>query len=411
MRPDRRYFALLVALTLIVPAAAVVVQAGEAGDGGDGGEGDDGGPDLQGEDGPEGDGDGDGDDSDDDGADADDDRSELRREVDDVERKVEVDGHKASVELKREDNATEDKVELTLDTEDAALEVKFEAEEGDAETERKLEATFHVLLEYEDANANGAFDAGEPVASAWLLSDDADADDVDALEDLAPNGTVAWDLPVVTDVASNDGTPGKQISANATFGPDGNATFGLDMRVYGDFALEDDFTLEPTEAKIDIRVDGYPFERNDTALALMLTTEAKTELDEDHDDIDRDQTGVVASDTLGDRVVNLTFTWSDNATVDGASTAVHTTLLEFKEETETEMDAEGNATESKVEKTFALSYARGDAVVHDPVMGVSYSGGETATVGPLPFAGPAAVVAGVVLAALFVARARRWRDG
>lgn len=284
------------------------------------------------------------------------DEHEEEDEEDDEERKVEVevDQGEASIELKRERGEDENKIEMRFESDDARFELKFEAEAGDAETERKLEARFHALVEFVDGDGDGAFDAGEEAASAWSLSED-EAEEFDI--DSARQAT--WEPLAVEDVTV-DGTSGKLIRARASLG--GNGTFGLDIRVFGDFVDVGNSSLEPTEAKVDVVIQDYPFVRNDTRLALFLRTEAKEELELEGDD---DEEGVAAESNVSGLAVVLRFEWADNATVDNATQPVRTTVLESKDEREDE--------EAKEERRFALAYARGANILHDPIAGVSYA--------------------------------------
>lgn len=300
-----------------------------------------------------------------DGRDGDDEDENEDDEGDEDKRKVEVSTDEDGIEIKleRESAAQEDKIEMSFDFEDAEFEVKFEAEVGDNETEMKLEAQFQAVAEYRDANGNGRFDSGEPIVSFWMLSTDGGDEPEGAGE---PAGTVDWQTPSVSDATVGNLT-GKKITAPARLGP--NGTFELRFFVFGDFVDLANSSLKPTSVKIDIEIRNYPFEANDTALALFLKTKAKTEVEveHDHEDLEDDEVGVAASSTLGGEPVSLVFAWKDSATVDGAPMPVATTTLRSK--TETEQD-EGKL-ESKKTDEFALSYARGAVIIHDPEAFVS----------------------------------------
>lgn len=284
---------------------------------------------------------------------------------------------------------------MSFDFEDAEFEVKFEGEVGDNETEMKLEAQFQALAEYRDANGNGRFDPGEPIVSVWMLSTDGGDEPEGAGE---PNGTVEWQTPSVSDVTIGNLT-GKKITAPARLGPSG--LFELRFFVFGDFVNLENSTLKPTSVKIDIEIRDYPFADNDTALALFLKTKAKTEVEveHDHEELEDDEVGVAASSTLGGEPVSLVFTWKDSSTVDGVTKPVATTTLRSK--TETEQDE--NELESKQTDEFALSYARGAVIVHDPEAFVSIESARAGIPGWTLGATLVALVASLVL----VGRLRR----
>ena len=308
---------------------------------------------------------------------------------------VEVDGLEARIELERETNATEDKIELRFDASEGLLEVKYEADTNDTETEQKLRARFHELIEYVDSDGDGAYDSGEEIASAYRLGGGNElADDL--------TGQAAWQPITLSDVTKGNAT-GKKLESRATFGERG--VFGLVFYVFGDFTMLDGTTLQPTETKIDILIQHYPFVRNDTRLGVVLTLKAEEEFEREHEFVDADEEGVASSGTTSDVSFSLVFTWKETARVDGVDTPVRATVLKNSTKVESEVD-EGereSATEQKV--LLVLSYERGDDILHDPTAGVSYQtlSAETRAV---PGPGLMVAAAAVGLAALFARRRR-----
>lgn len=298
---------------------------------------------------------------------------EDRDEPDEVERKVEIetDEEGVSIELERERGESEDVVEMGFEYEDAAFELSYENETEAGSVEAKLEAQFSSLAEYRDGNDNGRYDAGEPVVSAYALGEDSEEDD----ESLPENGTADWGDATVSDV-TRDGKQGKRIDAPAAIGD--NGTFELTFLVFGDFVDLESGPLTPTGAKIDVGIHDYPYRANGTDLALFVETETESEaeIDDDHEAVGDDERGVAASNRLGNLTVDLVFTWKDTARVDGADEPVGTTELSFESENETE----AGETERETERAFALSYARGDDVVHDPKALVATAAADTADV-------------------------------
>lgn len=315
-------------------------------------------------------------------------------DADEVERKVEVetDEEGVSIELEREEGEAEDKVEMGFDYEEADFELGYETETENASAESKLEAQFGALAEYRDENDNGRYDAGEPLVSTWHLGEDADVDD-----DIPEDGTVQWQQATVSDV-SRDGKQGKLINAPADLGDEG--TFELTFLVFGDFVDLGTSSLTPTGAKIDIGIEDYPYQSNETELALFMETETEqeAEVDDEPDEAEDDETGVAASSQVGNRTVELVFTWKDSAQVDGTSEPVETTVLSSEAESETE-DGE---TEQETKREFVLSYGRGDEIVHDPKAQVMVS----SSVSNVPGLGAPLALLGLAGVAL-IARRRR----
>lgn len=310
-----------------------------------------------------------------------DEKNEKGHERDEGDHRVmhfDLDDDKATFRLKRESNGTEDSVKIEFDARHAKLVVKHEEETGENETERKLDARFLALVEFADSDGDGAYDPGEPIASAWSLGEKRrDAK-------VPTNGSVEWGPIGVSDVTSGNAT-GKKLSSRASFGP--NATFGLDLFVYGAFATAGNASLLPTEAKIDIIIQHYPYVRNDTALAVLVDLKSKEEFESD-DDEDEGEDGVGSDGSSGNLTLSLVFTWLETATVDGVERAVQSTVMKSREES----DEDGLSQKARV----ALAYPRGDLIVHDPTVGVQYeTASDSARAVPFPALG--LVVAAAVL--------------
>ncbi len=117
--------------------------------------------------------------------------------------------------------------------------------------------------------------------------------------------------------------------------------------------------VRPTEVKFDVLISSFPFESLDSNLALEV--ELKTEVEPK-----LNFTGAQAElEAIGERYAGY-FRWSKNATVDGETVPVISTVSS----TETEFEILPEV-ELEVERTVILSYPRGDRIVHDPMIGVS----------------------------------------
>lgn len=329
---SRRWLALLVALLLVVPAGATLAQ----------------------QDRNETDEDDDRDDDRDDEAE-DADRDDDEREGDEVERKVEVSRSDSEVvfELEKETDADEEKVKIEFSSEDdPEVKLEFEREAGDdgneSESTFEYKVEFMRLVEYQDND-------GDDVLS--------DADNVTSEVDL---GDADWSIGQVQDISAG-GEDGKKVTVTADLGD--NGTFEVVMYVFGDFAKVNATSLRPTDVKLDFVVDSYPWQADDTRLALDLKTEVKSEREVESGGNDT-SLNVTAEDISG------YFTWADNATVDGQSTPVTSDVYEdeTKSETEQETDEDGTEAEAEVEREqkLTLNYEQGDRIVHDPVLGVQY---------------------------------------
>lgn len=304
-------------------------------------------------------------------------KDEEDEEDDDAEREVSVSVTDSEVEfsLERESAASEDRIEVRFDTSDAGFEVNYEAESGNTELEKELEVWLHQLVEYVDANANGKYDEGEEIVGGWDLS----SSSTERLMD-EDRGEVTWRPLSHMETTSATGVPGHKIEARADFGT--NGVFGLDLYAFGAATRIGDATVGPTEVKIDIIIQNYPYVREGTALAILVETGSSSEFETDHEDVDADEKGLASTSLVGDKMVSLLFTWKETVRVDGVDRPVGTTLFEGSSSSETTT----TQSEQEVEQLIVLSYPRGADILHDPATGVSYA---PATTGSQPATGGA----------------------
>lgn len=311
-------------------------------------------------------------------------------DLDDVEReaKLEISDDEVQIKLERKSGDVEDEVKMVLDADEASMKVEYKSENATAEAESELKVRLRSIVEFADNASNGAYDPGEDEVVQTFSPEDLD-----------------WSIPTPEDVVSTTNVSGVKVVATGAFSEGGNLSFVL--YVYGDFAVVNGTSLRPTDVKIDILVDDFPYARNDTQVALLFKTEQEAKLDSDDDG---DAAGVAASANN----VTAYFTWADEAFVDGALLPVHTTMVESEDKSETTAEE----SKDKAERLFWFAYARGDAINHDPVMGVAAGepttmgagspGGTTTTDGSnaTPGAG-ALLVAGTVALVAIALRRRR----
>ena len=313
--------------------------------------------------------------------------------------KVEISDKEIKVELEQESGDTKSKVKFWMKTEQAHFRLKFEDKNTSEKVKQDLKVELRQLIEYIDGNGNGAYDKGENVIGAWNFGDEGSPIGVQS------NGSVEWEAPTLSDVSSNN-MSGKKMSSRGSFGFDGEATFGVDMYVFGDFTTLGSVSMKPTDVKIDFLIEDFNYSSNDSSLALLIKTKTKQKAERDHSTIKSDEEGLVASSTTDDGTsVGLSFTWKNNATVDGVEMPVHTTTFSG--------DAEQDDGEFEFKNDFALSYARGANILHDPTAGVDYNTQTTTSDGEVDddddkgvpgFTLAVAMISVVVAAAVFPSR-------
>lgn len=272
--------------------------------------------------------------------------------------------------------------QIEFTTNATAFTVSFQRANETGQQVNELTGQLHELAEFEDENENGAYDPDEKVASSYRLSEESE----DVLGG-PENGTVEWENVTVSDASSDDGTRGKVVHAQASFVGTGNpegpvdelvdqapnttredkSTFHVRMYVFDQPTTVNGTEVDPGQVKVSLETDNYPYARNDTRLALGLTAQSDQGLENDT----RAEEGVKANDNIEDIELDLLYTWNATAEVDGSSAPVGTTRLDAP------AGGGGNASEraeNETERAYAISYERGDEIVHDPTTGVRITG-------------------------------------
>ncbi|MFQ5911034.1 MAG: hypothetical protein ACE5IJ_10000 [Thermoplasmata archaeon] len=273
-----------------------------------------------------------------------DDESELEAdESDDFEReerevKIEIEGEEVTIKLESRNAERKDEIKVHFDAREGRMKVSFETEAA-REEEVEMRITFRRLVEFIDSNGDGAFSPlDDDVIQSFLV------EELSLIElNQAP--------------FSRDGVEGRKISVlYALPGPE-DATFGLIFWVFGSFTFVNGIPVAPTEAKIDILINNFPFEEEGSGVAmdLVVKTEFEVETSQELDDIM----------ARGEEYAAF-FQWSSSATVDGDTVPVESQVVRVEVEAEEEED--GGEFEKKVR--LFLSYPQGMEIVHDPKVGI-----------------------------------------
>lgn len=296
---------------------------------------------------------------------------------------VETSEDEATISYDREIGDLSTALEISFTTQDATFEVHANATGEHTQFDKDLKTQLHQLVEFEDENNNGKYDEGEPVVTSYMLSSGSDQ------RVSGPgSGTVEWEDLETTDATAEDGTPGTRIIARGELPPQSaseelpdelpdvggaaenrtNGTVGIDIYVFGAGAVYNGTTLDPSEVKIDFTVKDYPYAQNDTQVALIQETETTSQ---DQAAQPEDGQGVQGTHDVRDVRVGMLYAWSDEAEVDGSDEPVRTTVLE--NETQEKSTGSEDGKEYQVQRAHALTYQRGDLIVHDPRTGVVLS--------------------------------------
>ncbi len=286
------------------------------------------------------------------------------------ERDLHIDVEPYEVELKSvlvDENKVHE-IEVEMDAEDKIV-VKFEFSTHNATAEPEIEVSlvFREIIEFSDDNGNGAFDDGDDEVSSFDLRD-TEYDEIDYFTR-----------------TTDDGETEHVISSQTS-----NGVFKVVMHAVEDFAVIESGVISPSEVKLDLIIEDYPYQESGTQLALLSKLETHLEIEEHHeddsdDDDDEDEVHISSPDA------EAFFSWANNATVDGVVTPVEVTI---------EPDSGG--------KKIYFTYERGDSINHDPKLGVPYltlpsDSGVLAGMGFIPY------LLALVVGSVVVGAAVMWR--
>ena len=177
----------------------------------------------------------------------------------------------------------------------------------------------------------------------------------------------------------------EEIAHERTAGPQGSTEveltvtttdgiFEVRMHISNSVILSEDLILSPYEIKLDFVINDYPYESEDSILALCsIVASANANwnagLPETYDDwrTEVEEDGLYFD--MGDVSEGVGyFSWFKNAQLDGVDTPVETsTLIQFSG---FEWTPEASVTIDI--KYVAFTYGRADSIIHDPKLGFAF---------------------------------------
>jgi len=259
--------------------------------------------------------------SDDDMDEVDDEEEDLNsRDVD-----VEIEDGEVTIESIFRVGEKKDVLKTRVRTDgDLRFEVTFKESENDSETIADLDLRFEELLEYEDLDKDGLFD---PEVDDFIASIE--------FEDLIYD-------PIELDLRETiDGEVERIIRITTTDG-----MFGLVLHAVGDFARLESGLLAPTEVKFDILINDFPFEEDNTALALLFEVSSNQGTGEGLEEEDREILQMPGE-------IPSFLSWSTEVTVDGAARSIGSSVTTEPGEDHTDV---------------IFSYPRGTTIIHEDVV-------------------------------------------
>ncbi len=261
---------------------------------------------------------------------------------------------KMKIELER--NRTRIRSEWGQDDYEDELEILFEIDHGprlrldyennlhSSENELSFDVKIRELIEYRDTNRNGRYDEDDIIIDTYSFE-----------KSNFKNFTYQNQL-------SDDGENINFVSTQTE-----DEVFKMNLYFSGNFSQINNQILSPSEVKIDFIINNYPYEEEDTQLALrtMLNTKHETELEtESFDEVQgfSEDESVLDINSLNNGGF---FSWAENVIVDGIVKPINSTINSQIEETIRENEKISN----KIINIY-FSYPRGTNIVHDPKLGI-----------------------------------------
>ena len=273
-------------------------------------------------------------DDDDDGVD-DDYEDENEREV-----KVEYSDNEIQIESQLKTGDIKDEFQIKVEAgDDLAIKLEYEEETVVDAVETELELEFKVvfksLIEFIDMDGNGIYNTDNDTEIQEYTFEE-------------------FDPIVYAPILQPDNSTLHYLNISTV-----DNVFTAHLFDAGDFMNLSTTVLTPTEVKIDIEINDFPYLNDSSQLAVYTKLETSSEMEED-DETEDEENGYVEEE--GGVVTEMNgfmadFTWAENALIDGTVMSVSTTPIDTDD------------TDSNAEKMYIV-YPRGTHIYHDPKIGM-----------------------------------------
>jgi hypothetical protein len=251
---------------------------------------------------------------------------------------VEQSGNEFQIESTLRNGEVKDQIELQIrpDGEGLGVQLQYKSEAAGSEMELSFEVQFRALVEYVDSNANGVYDSG--------------IDTLVQTKSLNSFDTATYSLLVI------DGANVSYIHVQTTDG-----VFGIHAYIPDEFTMVNGSLVTPTQVKIDIEINGFPYINGSSDLALYMKLSSESDYSvssETEDERSGFSSGEEEVKTTAGGSHTGVFSWVTTADIDGITKDVLTSNIATDD---------GEASEQKM----YLCYPRGNHIYHDPKVGVA----------------------------------------
>ena len=215
------------------------------------------------------------------------------------------------------------------------VKIEYKSEVNSSETKSELKVRVQGLVEFNDTNNNGIFDANDTTLQVYKFDDIGFGALQRSTRDLGAGFTEHI------------------INATTTDG-----VFTMVFHISETFTQSNGVNLKPTSVKIDYIIDHFIYTSNTSLLALDTKVESTSKVEESEDSPDEQDhfaTNEATVKTAGDNTAY--FSWVKTAQVDGVTTDVGVSVYESSDN----------------DQKLYFIYQHGDLIVHDPTVGVQAS--------------------------------------
>ena len=237
--------------------------------------------------------------------------------------------------LRRGTSRDEIEYELSNNTNGFSIETEYEIESGSEEFELEFEIKFVSIVEFNDTNGDGMYNDTDPSEFVKELKLDDFQKTIYKNESLSLENTLH-----ILIVNTTDGV------------------FTSYIYIAEEFAIVNGTTLLPTQMKVDIEINDFPYSDPNNLLALNTTLESNEDYEEE-DDTEDEIRGYSEEEEWLITTMNATtgfFSWNTTAMVDDEPEDV---LI-------------GNRTVVGEDEGMYINYQNGTHIYHDPKVGVAW---------------------------------------
>ena len=256
---------------------------------------------------------------------------------DETERDIEISVSDNEVEIQSEfDNGTvENQMHITMKTEDGIrIVTEYSTEINETETELSLELEFVRLVEFVDLNGDGVLSEGDTERSFDLTE-------------------AGYSTPNVTSITSVDGEQGYRLESHSL---ETEYFFQIIGYIFPSYASIDNVTISPSELKITIVILEFPYDFDNSSLALIIEGGSELEIHTDIDEPDDDNNDYQEDENeiyVESEHASGYFSWVNETLADGILLPVN-----------------ASTTSSNSGMRVVLVYPHANEIVHDPTLGI-----------------------------------------